>query len=91
MHLLITTSNTNTFDIFALLNADHLYNPILISSANLILQQGVDLHIIYIPRLLNHVTDALLWYHNTLINILVLGIQIRSFIPPQDVMGAEKK
>ena len=90
MRLLIATDNTNTFDIFASLNADHPYNPILISAIDVILRRGVDLHIVYIPRPLNHVADALLRYHNTLVNILVPRIQIESFIPPQDVMGGDK-
>ena len=36
-HLLVTTDNTNMFDIFASLNMDHPYNPILISTVNITL------------------------------------------------------
>ena len=89
-HLLITTDNMNTLDIFTSLNVDYPYNPILISTVDIILRWDVDLRIIYTPGPLNHIADALSWYHNTLINILVPGIWIKSFIPPQDVMGAEK-
>ena len=45
--LLIVTNNTNTFDIFASLNADRPYNPILISAINIILRQDGDLHVVY--------------------------------------------
>ena len=89
--LLVATDNTNTFDIFASLNAGPVCNPILISAVNVILQWDIDLWVVYIPEALNHVTDTLSQYHNDLVNLLVLGIQIESFTPPQDVMGAVKK
>ena len=36
-HLLITTDNMNTLDIFTSLNMDYPYNPILISTVDIIL------------------------------------------------------
>ena len=37
MQLLVVMDNTNTFDIFASLNVDHPYNPILILTIDVIL------------------------------------------------------
>lgn len=62
-----------------------VHNLILISTVNVILIWDIGLWVVYIPGPLNHITDALLHYQN-----LVPGIQIESFPPPQDVIGAEK-
>ena len=81
----------NTFDTFVSLSGGPVYNPILISAVNMILQQDVDLHVVYILGPLNHVADTLLCYQNNMVDILVPGIHIEPFMPPQDAMGAVKK
>ena len=42
-HLLIATHNMDTFDIFALLSAQPTYNPILMSTINVLLKHILDL------------------------------------------------
>ena len=79
------------FNIFVLLSAQPAYNPILISAVNILLWCNVDLRVIYIPGLLNHVANALLQYQNDLGRKLVPAIQIERFTPPRDVLGALKK
>ena len=86
--LLIATDNTNTFDIFASLSAQPVYNP---SAVNVLLCCNVDLRVVYILDPLNHVADALSQYQNDLVRKLIPAIQIENFSPPQDVLGAVKK
>ena len=90
-HLLIATDNTNTFDIFTSLSIQPVYNPILISTVNVLLHCDVNLRVIYIPGPLNHIADVLSRYQNDLVRKLIPAIQIENFTPPQDVLGVVKK
>lgn len=89
--LLIATDNTNTFDIFASLSAQPTYNPILMSAIDVLLKHKMDLRVFYIPGPQNIVADALSRYKNDLATTLVTGLQIDTFTPPQDALGAAKK
>ena len=90
-HLLIATDNTNTFDIFTSLSAQPEYNPILISTVNILLCCDIDLRVVYILGSLNHVADALSQYQNDLVRKLIPAIQIENFTPSQDALGVVKK
>ena len=90
-HLLIATDNTNTFNIFASLSAQPVYNPILILAVNVLLHCDVDLRVVYILGPLNHVANALSRYQNDLVRKLVPAIQIENFTPPQGALGVAKK
>lgn len=90
MQLLIATDNTNTFDIFTLLAAQLAYNPILMSTVNVLLRQDLNLWVVYIPGSLNYVTDASSRYKNDLAQSLVPGIQIYTFIPLGCAWGSQK-
>lgn len=89
--LLIATDNTNTFDIFASLSAQPIYNPILMSTINVLLRHNLALRVFYIPGPQNIVADALSRYKNDLAMKLVSGLQIETFPPPQDALGAVKE
>ena len=79
--LLIATDNTNTFDIFASLSTQPVYNPILILAVNVLLHCNVNLRVVYILGPLNHIADALSQYQNDLVRKLVPAIQIENFTP----------
>ena len=91
MCLLIATDNTNTFNIFTSLSAQPAYNPILISTVNVLLRCDVDLRVVYILSPLNHIADTLSLYQNDLVRKPVPAIQIKNFTPLQDALGAVKK
>ena len=87
--LLIATDNTNTFDIFASLSTQPVYNPILILAVNILLHYNVNLRVVYILGPLNHIADALSQYQNDLVRKLVPAIQIENFTP--ECAGGGKK
>jgi hypothetical protein len=59
MRIAIYSDNSNTVDMFNSLRAQPLYNPLLITAIDLLLDHGVDLHVFHIPGQVNIVADAL--------------------------------
>ena len=88
--LLIITDNTNTFDIFASFRALPIYNPILMSAIDVILEHRLYLQVFYLPGPENFVADALLQYKNDLAMTLISALNIKTFTPPWNVFGATK-
>ena len=68
--LIVYTDNTNTFNIFTSLSAKPIYNWILISSIDMLLEDKVDLHVFHIPGKDNIIADALSRYKNKLATLL---------------------
>ena len=56
--LLITTDNTNTFDMFASLRAQPIYNPILMSAVDVLLKHKLNLQVFYLPGPENFIADT---------------------------------
>ena len=80
--LAIYTDRLDTVQIFNSLKASGTYNPILLFSCGLLLQQDIDLHVFHIPGDLNVVTDAL---SCTLLHVAAQHapcLQVFSFQPP---------
>ena len=89
--LIVYTDNTNTFNIFTSLSAKPVYNRILISSIDMLLEDSIDLHVFHILGKDNIIADALSQYKNRLITLLSPNLIISTFLPPQDALGAAKK
>jgi len=86
--LLIYTDNTNTVAMFNTLRAQPAYNAILVSAVNILLQYSVDLRVEHIAGKLNSVADALSRFQDERVLALAPGIDILTFEPPQDALGA---
>jgi hypothetical protein len=89
--LILYTDNTNTFDIFTSLAAKPVYNRILMSSINMLIEDQIDLQVYHIFGKDNIIADPLSQYKNELARLLSPGLIIGPFIPPQDALGASEK
>ncbi|KIY49912.1 hypothetical protein FISHEDRAFT_72144 [Fistulina hepatica ATCC 64428] len=86
--LAIWTDNTNTVDMFDSLHALPPYNPLLITSADLLMFYECDLRVFHVKGKDNKVADALSRFQNDLATTLAPGLRIFSFIPPRLTSGA---
>ena len=57
--LAILTDSSNMFDMINTLHALPAYNPILVTSVDLLISTNIQLHVFHIPRNNNKVADAL--------------------------------
>jgi hypothetical protein len=89
--LLIYTDNSNTVSMFDSLRVKPLYNSLLLSAVDILINYNVDLHVEHIPGQQNVIADALSCFNNELVKDLVPDAQIFDFEPPQNVLGATKK
>ncbi|KAL1671003.1 hypothetical protein EV122DRAFT_227239 [Schizophyllum commune] len=87
--ILIYTDNTNTVDMFNSLRAEQAYNPLLITSVDLLLKFDRELRVFHVPGTENGVADALSRFENARAMQLVPGLIIRPFLPPQLSDGAD--
>jgi hypothetical protein len=88
MRIAIYTDNSNTVDLFNTLHAQPLYNPLLITAVNLLLDHGVDLRVFHIPRQDNIVADALSRFRFDTVALYAPSLQIFKFQPPRLKLGA---
>lgn len=79
------------FDIFVLLSMLPAYNPILMSTINMLLNYKINLHVAHIPGSENIVVATLSHYNNDFMTRLMSSLQMGTFQPPQDVLRAAKK
>jgi hypothetical protein len=91
MCIIYHTDNSNTFDIFTSLCAKPAHNSILLSAVDVLLMDGVDFHITWLPRKENVVANGLSQFNNELVMQLCPKLKITTFQPPQDVLGVAKK
>jgi len=89
--MLIYTDNANTVAMFDSLRAKPVYNSILISAVDILLQFDVDLRVVHVPGNHNVIADALSRFNNELVVDLVPSAQIFTFEPPRDALGDLKK
>jgi hypothetical protein len=88
----IYTNNTNSVDMFNSLWALPAYNPILISSVDILIAQSLDLRVLHIEGEKNSVADTLSCGNFELAKSLAPGgLTIINFSPPQDALGVVKK
>jgi hypothetical protein len=87
--VLIYTDNSNSVDLFTTLRARPLYNPLLLTTADLLTTFGADLRVLHVPGHLNSVADALSRFHNANTQSLAPGLHITPFIPPRLTLGAD--
>ena len=89
--LLIYTDNDNTVAIFNTLWCLPKYNNILISAADVLIKEKLDLHVLHIPGELNYIADAIFRKNFDIAQQHVPGLTISSFSPPHVVLGAAPK
>jgi len=89
--LLIYTDNDNTVAIFNTLRCLPRYNGILISAADALINEKLNLRVLHIAGDLNFVADAISRNNFALAEQYVPGIIISSFTPPRLTLGAAQK
>ena len=88
MRIAIYSDNLNTVDMFNTLRAQPLYNPLLITAVDLLLDHGVDLRVFHIPGQDNIVADALSRFRFDTVALYAPSLQIFKFQPPRLKLGA---
>jgi len=87
----VYSDNTNTVDMFSSFRAKPAYNSILMSSVDFNIKNSITTKVYYVPGKQNVVADHLSRFQNAKALQLAPKLQICSFQPPQDAMGAVKK
>jgi len=88
MWIAIYSDNLNTVDMFNTLRAQPLYNPLLITAVDLLLDHGVDLRVFHIPGQDNIVADALSRFRFDTVALYAPSLRIFKFQPPRLKLGA---
>ncbi|KAI0689521.1 hypothetical protein C8T65DRAFT_588561 [Cerioporus squamosus] len=86
--LAVLSDNTNTVSIFNTLQALPPYNPILMSTVNILLDSELQLRVDHIPGKLNVVADALSRGQLDVARAHDPLLKLFHFTPPQDALGA---
>jgi len=86
-HLAILTDSLNTFDMFNMLHALPAYNPILVTTVDLLLASNIQLRVFHIPRSGNKVADALSRLDSVTASCLQPGLVVTRFSPPRFTLG----
>ncbi|KIY53713.1 hypothetical protein FISHEDRAFT_68649 [Fistulina hepatica ATCC 64428] len=86
--LAIWTDNTNTVDIFNSLHALPPYNPLLITSVDLLMQYDCQLRVLHVEGKRNNIADALSCFRNDTALSLSPGLRIFPFLPLHLSSGA---
>jgi hypothetical protein len=89
--IVIYSDNQNTVDIWHSLKAISPYNQLLILGIDKLISSKIDARVLHVPGVDNTVADALSRYNNELALRLAPGLQIFTFQPPRDTLGAIKK
>jgi hypothetical protein len=87
----VYSNNTNTVDMFSSLRAKPVYNSILMSAVDFSINNSIATKLYYVPSMQNIIADHLSRFQNAKALQLAPKLQIQSFKPPQDAMGASKK
>jgi hypothetical protein len=89
--LVVFTDNDNTVQAFNSLKVLPSYNPILKSTVNLLMDFDFDLRVVHVPGEKNRVADAISRRRFDAARLLVPGLIIEPFQPPQDALGVAEK
>jgi hypothetical protein len=89
--IVIYSDNQNTVDIWHSLKAGAPYNQLLILAIDELIKSKIDARVLHVPGVNNTIADALSRFNNDLALKLAPGLQIFTFLPPQDTLGATKK
>jgi hypothetical protein len=73
---------------FSSLRAQPLYNPLLLTAVELLLEHSVDLRVFHIAREDNIVADALSCFRFDIISMHAPLLRISQFLPPRLMLGA---
>ena len=89
--ILIQSDSMNTVDIFNTLAPEPNLTPLMMRAVEVMMEKGVDVHVIHIPGVENVVADAL---SRSLFNTargIRPNLKILMFKPPRDELGARKE
>jgi len=89
--LLVYSDNMNTVAIFNSLRAGPSYNPILLSAVDILLKYRFDLRVEHVPGPENVIADSLSRFQNERVLLHAPDVDICTFEPPRDALGAVKK
>ena len=89
--LLVYTDSSNTVDLFNTLHASPDYNPILITTVDLLLSSDISLRVLHVPGHDNVIADALSCFENARAFSAAPTLSITTFLPPQLSLGAPTK
>jgi hypothetical protein len=87
----VFTDNLNTVSMFNSLAALPPYNWLLMVSVDAIIESQLDFRIFYIPGVDNIVADHLSRWRNSAAETTAPGLSVCSFLPPRNMLGADKK
>jgi hypothetical protein len=76
---------------FSSLRAKPVYNSILMSAVDFSINNSIATKVYYVPGTQNVIANHLSRFQNAKALQLAPKLQIQSFKPPQDAMGASKK
>ncbi|KIK51870.1 hypothetical protein GYMLUDRAFT_180895, partial [Collybiopsis luxurians FD-317 M1] len=87
----VHSDSSNTVNMFNSLRVLSPYNPILINSADLLLQFNIELRVVHIPGSENSVTNTLSQNNLELTYSLHPGLKVFNMETPQTTMGELEK
>jgi hypothetical protein len=89
--LVVYSDNQNTVDVWHSLKAHAPYNELLILAIDELIRSDIEARVLYVLGEANVIADALSCFNNKLALKLAPNLQIISFQPPHDTLGAPKK
>jgi hypothetical protein len=87
----IYSDNTNTVDMFSSLRAKPVYNSILMSAVDFVVDNSISTKVYYVPGKQNIIADYLSRFQNAKALQLAPNMRIHPFQPPRDALGVAKK
>jgi hypothetical protein len=78
----IFTDNKASFQVFSFFHAIPAYNPILLFVAEMVIQYGLQLKVIWMPGEKNMVADTLSHHNHDHVVLFAPALSIFSFVPP---------
>ncbi len=89
--ILVRSDSMNTVDMFNTLAPEPLFILLMIRAVEIMMDHGVDIRVVHIPRVENHVADALSRSLLDAAHAICPDLKISSFKPPRDELGAGGK
>ena len=89
--ILVRSDSMNTVDMFNTLAPEPLFILLMIRAVEIMMDHGVDIRVVHIPGVENHVADALSQSLLDAAHAICPDLKISSFKPPRDELGVGGK